>query len=173
VLIIGVPFFLAFVAVGRVVSLAEGRLLEAVTGVRMPRRPVYQPTGEGIVGRILGMLKDPRTWSTLAYLLLMLPLGIIYFVIAIVLLALSLAFLATPFVGMGVYFGWLDADFTFNPAWIGSLLAAPFMLCLGFVTLTALLHIARGVGRMHARLAKVLLVRREGAPEAAVLAPAH
>src|SRR3982075_2200089 len=36
VLIIGVPFFLIFVAVGRVVSLAEGRLIEAMTGVRMP-----------------------------------------------------------------------------------------------------------------------------------------
>src|SRR5882762_5841181 len=38
VLIIGVPFFLMFMAVCRVVSLAEGRLMEAMTGVRMPRR---------------------------------------------------------------------------------------------------------------------------------------
>src|ERR1700729_1004339 len=32
VLIIGIPFFLAFVGMGRVIALGEGRLLEAMTG---------------------------------------------------------------------------------------------------------------------------------------------
>jgi hypothetical protein len=41
VLIIGIPFFLVFMALTRVVSLAEGRLIEAMTGERMPRRPVH------------------------------------------------------------------------------------------------------------------------------------
>src|SRR5258708_2818017 len=40
VLIIGLPFFLVFVALTRVVSLAEGRLIEAMTGDRMPLPPV-------------------------------------------------------------------------------------------------------------------------------------
>jgi len=30
------------------------------------------------------MLKDRRTWTTLAYLILMLPLGIVYFAVAVV-----------------------------------------------------------------------------------------
>ena len=29
--------------------------------------------------RVLDMLKDPRTWGTLLYLFLMLPLGVFYF----------------------------------------------------------------------------------------------
>ena len=37
ILIIGIPFFLAFIGITRVISLGEGRLLEAVTGERMPR----------------------------------------------------------------------------------------------------------------------------------------
>lgn len=41
ILIIGIPFFLAFIGVTRVISLGEGRLLEAVTGERMPRRPMH------------------------------------------------------------------------------------------------------------------------------------
>jgi uncharacterized membrane protein len=41
VLIIGVPFFLAFIGITRVIALGEGRLLEAITGERMPRRPVH------------------------------------------------------------------------------------------------------------------------------------
>src|SRR5690606_11926997 len=39
--IIGIPFFLAFIGVARAISLGEGRLLEAVSGERMPRRPVH------------------------------------------------------------------------------------------------------------------------------------
>ncbi len=52
VLIIGVPFFLVFMAVSRVVSLAEGRLIEAMTGERMPRRPVYQGKAQAFWTRI-------------------------------------------------------------------------------------------------------------------------
>src|SRR5262249_24364488 len=41
ILVIGVPFFLAFIGIARVIALGEGRLLEAITGERMPRRPVH------------------------------------------------------------------------------------------------------------------------------------
>ena len=41
ILIIGVPFFLVFIGIARVIALGEGRLLEAITGERMPRRPVH------------------------------------------------------------------------------------------------------------------------------------
>ena len=39
ILVIGIPFFLAFIGIARVIALGEGRLLEATTGERMPRRP--------------------------------------------------------------------------------------------------------------------------------------
>jgi len=41
VLVIGIPFFLAFIGLARVLALGEGRLIEATTGERMPRRPVH------------------------------------------------------------------------------------------------------------------------------------
>src|SRR5271163_3592246 len=96
VLIIGVPFFLMFVAISRVVSLAEGRLIEAMTGERMPRRPVYQGSAQGFWARIIEMLKDRRTWTTIAYFILMLPIGVAYFVTAVVGLSVSLAFIFAP-----------------------------------------------------------------------------
>ena len=68
VLIIGIPFFLAFIGIARVIALGEGRLLEAVTGERMPRRPVHPGPAAHWWDRIIGMLKDVRTWTTLAYL---------------------------------------------------------------------------------------------------------
>jgi uncharacterized membrane protein len=162
VLIIGVPFFLVFVAVGRVLSLVEGRLLEAMTGVRMPRRPVYQPSARGLWTRVGAMLKDRRTWSTLAYFLLMLPLGIIYFVTAVVGVTLSVALIATPFIGMAQRFGWFGGYLTVDPEWLGSWPMLPVELFAGALLFTLLMHLARGAVRMHALFAKALLVARDG-----------
>jgi len=45
-----------------------------------------------------------------------------------------------------------------NPAWLGSLWAMPLMVLTGVLLLTLLMHLARGVGRLHAMYAKALLV---------------
>jgi len=45
-----------------------------------------------------------------------------------------------------------------NPAWLGSVWAMPLMVLAGVLLLTLLMHVARGVGRLHATYAKVLLV---------------
>ena len=71
ILIIGIPFFLLFIGTTRVLALAEGRIVETLLGTRMPRRPVHPGPPMGWMQRVLEMLKDPRTWGTLLYLLLM------------------------------------------------------------------------------------------------------
>ena len=84
ILIIGIPFALLFIGSVRVLSHIEGRIVESLLGVRMPRRLAAAPTDENIWTRIKDALSDIRTWSSMLYLLLMLPLGIVYFVIALV-----------------------------------------------------------------------------------------
>ena len=169
VLIIGLPFFLVFIALTRVVSLAEGRLIEAMTGERMPRRPLHQGLAAGFWPRVIEMLKDPRTWTTLAYLILMLPLGVVYFVIAVIGLSVSLAFIFAPLVDLAGRHGWFDqaGGFDISPAWLGSLWATPLLVLVGVLLLTLLMHLARGVGRLHALYAKALLVAPT-APRAAL-----
>ncbi|HEY6924837.1 MAG TPA: sensor domain-containing protein [Steroidobacteraceae bacterium] len=166
VLIIGVPFFLAFIGITRVIALGEGRLLEAITGERMPRRPVYPAQKASWWSRIGEMLGDARTWTTLLYFVLMLPLGMIYFVLAVLGLSAGLHLAFAPVVALAATFGlmqdswdwpffmgphWMDAGFG---TWVGSL----FMCAAGVVILTLTMHLARGVARGHARLAKALLV---------------
>ena len=83
VLIIGVPFALLFIGSERVIAHVEGRIIETLLGVRMPRRlPPEYPEYRNFLSRIGEALTDVRTWSSIFYLLLMLPLGIVYFVIA-------------------------------------------------------------------------------------------
>jgi uncharacterized membrane protein len=160
VLVIGIPFFLVFVALTRVISLAEGRLIEATTGERMPRRPVHPNSAGTFWARVGEMLKDRRTWTTLAYLILMLPLGIMYFVIAVVGLSLSLAFIFAPLINLAGRYDWLGipSGVHMNPAWLNSLWAAPLLMLAGVLMLTLLMHLARGIVRLHAQLAKTLLV---------------
>jgi hypothetical protein len=156
VLIIGLPFFLAFIGIVRVMALGEGRLIEAMTGERMPRRPVHPGPKMGFMERIIAMLKDARTWTTLAYFILMLPLGIVYFTFAIAGLTISLTcVLALPIVALHS----LDlVDATVQPAWLATTPGLIAMGIFGVFLLTAVMHGARGIGRLQSRLAKRLLV---------------
>jgi uncharacterized membrane protein len=164
VLVIGIPFFLAFIGMARVLALGEGRLLEATTGERMPRRPVHPGPSASWLSRIVDMLKDVRTWTTLLYLLLMLPLGILYFTIAVAGLAAGLRLALAPLVLLVGDLGLLPLD----PGMIQigglsygspqSVVAALLCVALGVVILALTLHAARAIARGHARLAKALLV---------------
>jgi uncharacterized membrane protein len=168
ILIIGVPFFLAFIGIARVIALGEGRLLEAITGERMPRRPVHPGAAAGWWTRIVEMLRDVRTWTTLVYLFVMLPLGIVYFTVAVTGLAVSAAFIGTPLLLLGQHLGWLHLDFSedaslFNgvgSAWSieHPVFSAALLFIAGVILLTLLMHLARALIRGHARLAKSLLV---------------
>lgn len=106
------------------------------------------------------MLKDRRTWSTLVYLILMLPLGIAYFVTAVVGLVISLSFIFAPLAVLAGRLGWFDQERAvhLSPPWLDSFWASPILMLAGILLLTTLMHLARGVGRLHAQYAKVLLV---------------
>ena len=163
ILIIGVPVFVAFIGLTRVLALAEGRLVEAMTGERMPRR-AQPPAGGGWIARIGAMLRSPRTWSTLIYQLLMLPLGVLYFTLAMALVAVGLALLGG---GCWELLRTLGVDLPpamtlpSGPVDLEGVAAPLFALVLlfaGGLLLTATMHLARGIGRFHGRLAKRLLV---------------
>src|SRR6266480_3609879 len=157
VLIIGVPFFLAFIGIARVIALGEG----------MPRRPLHPGPPASWWTRIGEMLTDVRTWTTLLYLLIMLPLGIIYFSVAVTALAIGLRLALAPLVVLTRDFGWFSPGVSLDMLQIDgwhaasphTLLGSLFYMVFGIAIVTALMHVARGVARAHARLAKALLVK--------------
>ncbi len=163
ILIIGIPVLLAFLALTRVLALAEGRLVEAMTGERMPRRP--RPATDGSwLARIWAMLGNLRTWTTLGYQLLMLPLGVLYFTLAI-----AFSMLGIGLIGGGAWdlLRVLGVDLPDVVHWseiavadgsLGSLLFTLAGMLLGVFVLTGLMHFARLVGRCHGKFAKVMLV---------------
>lgn len=156
ILIIGIPFFLLFVGSTRLFSLLEGRIVETFLGVRMPRRPVFPARDRGIVERIVEMLKDVRTWTTILYMLLMLPLGVFYFTAATVVLATSLGFMAAPFVYQfdSVHLLYWNGESHVTEFWQAALLAGA-----GFLLLTIGLHLFRALGYFQGQVARGLLVK--------------
>lgn len=157
VLIIGIPFLILFLGSVRVLSLVEGRLVEVMLGERMPRRPTYVTREGTVLQRIGAMFTDPRTWGTMLYMLLMLPLGIVYFTVAVTLLSVALAFIAAPVLVLFDALGWLGFSSTIEVT--GEPYSLPVLFVGGILLLFATLHLARGVGKLHGQLAKHLLVR--------------
>ncbi|MBT2766427.1 sensor domain-containing protein [Stenotrophomonas sp. ISL-67] len=155
VLIVGIPLTVLFFGSVRGLALLEGRLIEVLLGERMPRRPRYADRSRSWLQRIGDMFTDGRTWLTLLYFVLMLPLGILYFTVAVTLLSISLAFIWAPVAAMFVpsYGIYLNGD-QMLPIW-----ATPVLAAVGVLLLFLTMHLARAIGHLHGQMAKHLLVR--------------
>ena len=162
VLIIGVPFALLFLAVVRAMSLAEGRVVEVLLGVRMPRRPQFGPSEGGIWQRVLYWLKDRRTWTAMLYMVLQLPLGIMYFTVSVTGLITGLALIVAPFVQLILGRSYVDFNDT---EYLYSWWQMPLLVIGGALLLLVTLNVIRLAGRAHAAYAKAMLVR-SGQPTA-------
>ncbi len=156
ILIIGLPIFLLFLATVRALSLVEGRLVESLLGLRMPRRPRFVNPAEPFWQRIRSRVSDRTTWTTLLYMILSLPLGVISFALFTTLMSISLALLLAPFAE--AFFG---LPFITVGMWSFHLpvLMTPIVWLAGLGDLLVLLHLARGAGRLRGAMAKSMLVR--------------
>jgi len=155
VLIIGLPFTGLFILSIRGIGLVEGRIVEALLGIRMPRRPQFHRKYEGLWSRFKNIVSDKYTWLSIVYMVLQLPLGIIHFSVFITLIALSLSGIAMPILQLGfdipVNIG--NASYHLD-GWVLFL-----VVVAGILLATITMHLAKYVGHMHGTLAKTLLVR--------------
>ena len=156
VLIIGLPFIVTFLLSIRGIALVEGRIIEALLGVRMPSRPLFSQNHLGIWDRLKALFSDTRAWTTLLYMVLQLPLGTLYFSLCISLFSVGFSFIAAPF--LQVLWDEPLIHFYGYELWM-PLWAFPFTFIFGAFVVLITLHLARAIGKMHARYAKALLVR--------------
>jgi len=156
VLIIGLPFTGLFILSIRGIGLVEGILVEALLGIRMPRRPLFYQKNTGWWQRFKQMISDKHTWLSLVYMILQLPLGIIYFTTIVTLTAVSLFFIALPVLQLGfdVPVANFNGVFYNLVAWM-----LPISVIAGILLATLTMHLVRYLGRQHGALAKALLVR--------------
>jgi hypothetical protein len=181
----GIPLFALFMASVRLLGGIESRMIEKLLGVPIPRART-PPAQAMLRDRTRAALRDPLGWSAIAYLLLRLPLGLLYFALAAFCLLLPSAFL---WAGAWIVSGQVrlyPPDPTDDPLWrqllSGRILhetagtmhlhgapewlapwlqtpvaAGAMVILAGILLFLPLLHLIRAVGEGHAKLAERLL----------------
>lgn len=156
VLIIGLPIAGLFLISIRGIALVEGRIVEALLGIRMPRRPLFSRRNIGWWAQFKALVTEKRTWIAMIYMVVQLPLGIIYFTVFVTLIAMSLYGIALPVLQLGfnlpVYY--TNGIFFYLVGWM-----LPLTVIGGILLATLTMHLSRYIGRLHGSMAKKLLVR--------------
>lgn len=153
-LVVGFPLLVLVLGSFRALAHLEGRLVEGLLGIRMPRRPPVLPKGKGFWERLGQLFTEAATWRAGAYLLFHMVLGIIYFTLLLSLFLIFLAFLVIPLALYGGFLAWDPMPFSQPPPpWLSVGLGF-----LGGLGLVGLLHLSLALGRLHGRYAKWLLI---------------
>ncbi|NOR13935.1 MAG: hypothetical protein GQ545_11845 [Candidatus Aminicenantes bacterium] len=156
ILVIGIPITGLFLLSVRGIALIEGRIAEALLGVRMPRKPVFIRRGLGPLDKFKSLIRDPYTWKSLAYLVLMFPLGWFYFGLSGFAFALALSFIFAPILELIFHLPLeLYGTDAFTP--VGML---PIVTLAGIIMIILTLHLAKFIGRIHGLYAKYMLVKK-------------
>jgi uncharacterized membrane protein len=156
VLVIGIPIAGLFILSTRGLALLEGRMVEALLGIRMPHRPLFSNKKSGLWGKFKSLITDKYTWFSMGYLLFQMPLGIVYFTVFVALFAVSLYLIASPLLQLGLglplFTNW-DAQYYFH-GWV-----MPLAVIGGILLFIATMHLAKVTGNLHGKMAKAMLVR--------------
>jgi hypothetical protein len=155
ILIVGLPIAGLFLLSVRGITLVEGRLVEALLGVRMPRRPLFSRKDIGWWQKFKNLIISRHTWTALVYMILQLPLGIIYFTVLVTLIATSAWLIGRPFFELSLGLpAFVNSPYGyFTPGWL-----MPISVIGGILLLTATMHLAKVTGKGHGYWAKALLV---------------
>ncbi len=156
VLIIGIPVTSLFLLSLRGIGLLEGRIVEALLGTRMPRKPLFVSPNLRWIDKLKALFTESITWKSLLYMIFQLPLGYLYFALSALLLAFSLAFIVSPVMEIVFHIPLELAGINkFTPTWL-----LPVVSVAGVFLLALTLHLAKWVGKTHGRYAKSMLVRK-------------
>ncbi len=156
ILVIGLPVLALFLLSVRGLSLVEGRIVEALLGVRMPRRSPSSEKHLKLWERFVRLFTDRRLWFTMVYMIAQLPLGVFYFTIFVTMITFGLAGISAPIWQYGFGQPTVNIGHTvfYIPGWL-----MPAVVLVGILWLLLTLHLAKIFGGFHGAFAKHMLVR--------------
>jgi uncharacterized membrane protein len=157
IFIFGLPFAILFLLSLRGLALLEGRIVEALLGVRMPRRPKFSYEGLKWLERLKLLVTDKYNWKMFLYMLFQLPFGTLYFSLFVTLISVSLSFMVSPIVEAffpegvtGIIIG--NTRYFLSTEWY------VLLVIFGFLLLTSSMHLFKWIGQLHGKYAKMFLV---------------
>jgi len=157
VLWVGLPILALTMLCWKGGARAERAFIRAALGVDIPSP--YRPIPDGsIVGRWRARVSDPATWRDGGYLLLLGPLGTIWFVLATALWSIPFALLSVPLWYWAVPGGARLFEFSDRPLLVvDSLPRALLIAAAGLVLAVGVPPLIRGIAAGHAAIARRLL----------------
>jgi hypothetical protein len=156
IFIFGFPVALLFLISIRGLALLEGRLVEALLGIRMPRRPLFTHQGMKWFDRLKALLVDRQTWLMLLYMVVQFVLGVAYFVVTVTVFSFSLALIAIPVFQEIFHEGAVMLNGGIRYAF--QTWTYPLWVLGGFLLWTIFMNIVRWIGQLHGKFAKWILV---------------
>ena len=155
IFVFGLLFAVFFAVSIRGLALLEGRIVEGLLGIRMPRRPLFVQKDSTWLERLKTNLTDKHVWMSILYFFLQMPLGVIYFSVIVTLFTLSVSFMVAPLIQSITDFPLLSLGEMkyYLPSW-----STPLFLLLGFLIWTTTMHLGRWIGQLHGKYAKIFLV---------------
>jgi hypothetical protein len=149
--LIGLPIAMATIVVSRGMANAERWRAALVLGA--PIRGRYRPVSTGrIVERLKALFADTQTWKDLGWHLLLLPVGVVGFTVAVCCWCWSLWCLTFP-----IWFKIAPAAADFGSFTLDTWWWAALVLCVGVATLPITVALVRGAAAGTGALARLLL----------------
>ena len=155
---VGMPVLLGSAMLWRAGARSQRALLRGALGIDVPEPYRPRPAGS-LLARLGARLGDATTWRDLAYLVLLAPLGALWFALALAAWGVPLALLLTPLwyrlvpVGAGALHDGAGRNLVDAPSEAAALALAGLLLCLGAA------HLVRGMASLHGRIVGGLLGR--------------
>ena len=156
IFVIGLPLAGFFLLSVRGIALLEGRIVEAMLGIRMPSKPMFVDKDKGWWGKFKALISSGITWKALIYMILQMPLGIFYFTLVITFFTVSLLLIAAPILELIFHLPMeINGTDAYTHKWLLPLL--PF---IGALLLLMSLHLFKFIGKLHGLFAKLMLVNK-------------
>lgn len=157
-IIIGIFVGIIFLVFVRGISIVHISFASALLGFELPPKTEAQVGGNGLLDKLKRILTDGKTYTSMVYMFIELPLGIIYFTLIITFLSISISFTATPFLWFlfeeeGIFI--LDNDWFWDLDFGETLLLVFVGVFFFFITL----HMANLFAKAEEFLCKNLLAR--------------
>jgi len=96
--LIGIPILVSMIFVTYILGDLDRKMTSLLLGVNIAKPEARPSNNDSARSILVAQLKSTQFWKELGYLVLKMPLGVISFTIAIVLVTLSLGFIAAPFI---------------------------------------------------------------------------
>jgi hypothetical protein len=159
IVLVGIPILAgvlaACAALGRFERVLNGALLEIPVPVTKRKDPFQEP---GLIARLKRLLSDPFVWTSMVYLFLKFPFGLIGFTLTITLVTVSLALVLMP-----LFFGMMPVNFDGRYWSVDTLEGALLASLAGLVLAGATIFVLSGLATLWGHFGRFMLRERGAA----------